>query len=210
MRAAAGFILYYLLCLGAIVFVLQNRILPWPFHGTGTLSRVWLNVGVYLPVLLMAAISLAWLGSEGMRVRDAFAWRKIHWLFYIGLVVSVADSVYLFTFNRFPLHAYTFWPPVLLLSAMNAAAEETFYRLVIYRLTKRLIKHSWMANLVQSVIYAIPHLWIGGPQMVVFAFIYGLILGMIVEKNDSVVPAMICHFCIDIGNIGLPLLIMLP
>ena len=46
--------------------------------------------------------------------------------------------------------------------------------------------------------------------MAVFAFVYGLLLGAIVEKNDSVIPAIICHFCIDIGNIGLPLLIMLP
>ena len=52
----------------------------------------------------------------------------------------------------------------------------------------------------------IVHLAIGGPLFFVLSFIYGMVLGMVFERSRSVLPCVLCHFIIDIGVIGLPMM----
>jgi membrane protease YdiL (CAAX protease family) len=110
----------------------------------------------------------------------------------------------------FSLKGSEYWPPVVILSFLNAVSEEVFYRLVFYQLLKKALSGPVVANLIQSLVYSSVHFLIGGVQFAAFAFCYGLLLGLIMERNRSVTPCIICHFCIDIGNIGLPLLVTLP
>ncbi|MCP3929132.1 MAG: CPBP family intramembrane metalloprotease [Bacteroidetes bacterium] len=45
---------------------------------------------------------------------------------------------------------------------------------------------------------------------IVMAFCFGFVLGVILEKEKSLKTCIICHFIVDIGIIGLPLLVILP
>jgi membrane protease YdiL (CAAX protease family) len=41
-----------------------------------------------------------------------------------------------------------------------------------------------------------------------FSLVYGFLLGLIVQRSKSVSQAMVCHFVVDIGCIGMPMLRM--
>jgi len=99
------------------------------------------------------------------------------------------------------------WPAVIILSLLNAFSEEIFYRLVLFELLRKFIRSALFVNIIQSAAYALPHYFIGGLQFASFAFLYGILLGMIKEKNESIIPCVVCHFVIDLGNIGAPLLL---
>jgi membrane protease YdiL (CAAX protease family) len=98
----------------------------------------------------------------------------------------------------------------VILSIFNAFSEEIFFRLVLFGLLHKITNNTVISNLIQSMLYSLPHFFIGGFRFAVYAFIYGVLLGIVKEKNNSVIPCVICHFSIDIGNVALPLLIILP
>lgn len=205
-----GFAVYYLAFVFLAVRGLNSGLLWWPFHPAGTLAGTWRNVAVYLPVPLIAAGSLVFLNTAGLSISEGFRWKQFSYIFYPVLAVSTGYPIYLFASTRFELHGVSFWPPILLLSLFNAFAEETAYRLVLTRLLRQLTKRTVSINFMQAAAYALPHYWIGGTRMLVAAFFYGFLLGLVADGNRSVTPAIICHFTIDIGYVGLPLLIILP
>lgn len=106
------------------------------------------------------------------------------------------------------LRGLEFWPPIIILSAMNAFAEEIMYRLALYRVMLRADYPKWVCLIVQSVIYSLIHFMIAGALLGLFSLIYGFILGLIAERSKSITPAIVCHFIIDLGCIGMPILRM--
>jgi membrane protease YdiL (CAAX protease family) len=89
---------------------------------------------------------------------------------------------------------------------MNAAAEEIIYRFALYNIIKNAAYKTAVANIVQALVYSLIHFMIAGAVFGILSFIFGLILGMIAERNKSLIPAFICHFIIDLGVIGMPML----
>jgi membrane protease YdiL (CAAX protease family) len=89
---------------------------------------------------------------------------------------------------------------------MNSVIEESVYRLVFYHLIKKSTDSIHISIAVQAIFYAIPHLFID----LIFgikAISYGMLLGYIVDENTSIIPCIICHFFIDIGLIGVVMLV---
>jgi membrane protease YdiL (CAAX protease family) len=128
------------------------------------------------------------------------------WVFYAGLAFSIFYTVYLLVLKEPRLRGPAFWPPVIILSAMNAVSEEIVYRFAAYKIFMQADYSKLASNIAQSLLYSLIHFIIGGPILGAFSIIYGIILGFVMEHNDSVTPCIICHFVIDIGCIGLPML----
>jgi len=206
----SGFLFSLILFSVIAGLLVKNEIIPWPFRRTLNLRTTYLNIMVYIPVFLFAIFSLFWLKQGKQKIMEAFKWAKPGFAFYLVLIISAGYSIYLFTFHSFPLLGPSFWPAVIILSILNAFAEELAYRLVLTSLLKELMKKKMAVILIQSLAYALPHFFIAGFKLALFAFIYGIMLGYVNEKEKSITPCIICHFSIDIGSIGLPLLINLP
>ena len=124
----------------------------------------------------------------------------------LGIIGSTGYSIYVLFPLRFGIYNYTFWPPVLILSVLNAFAEEILFRLVLFQLLKKITNNYLVSNLIQSFMYSILHFFIGGFIFGIMALLYGFILGVIAEKSESIAPTLLCHFLIDLGAIGAPLL----
>jgi membrane protease YdiL (CAAX protease family) len=206
-RALAGFTLTLVMTAGLAGLLLHQGWVPWPFRGADTVSGTWSRIPVYTPVLMYALISLFWLRPADLPIREWFAWKRVTPLFLAGLGVSIGYSFYLFYTSPFPLKSAGFIPPALVMGVMNAVSEEIVFRLIFMQLLAAAFSSRPRANLIQAAVYALPHLLIGGPLFFLLAAGYGLLLGRITLAAGSIFPAIICHFIIDIGAIGLPLLI---
>jgi membrane protease YdiL (CAAX protease family) len=206
-KALAGFSISLALAAGLAGLLLHQGWVPWPFRGADTVSGTWGRVPVYAPVLMFALISLFWLRPADLPIREWFAWKRVTPLFFAGLGVSISYSLYLFYTSPFPLKSAGFVPPAMIMGLMNAVSEEVLFRLIFMQLLAATFGSRPLANLIQAAIYALPHLFIGGPLFFLMAAGYGLLLGRVTRKTGSIIPTMICHFTIDIGAIGLPLLI---
>jgi membrane protease YdiL (CAAX protease family) len=206
-RALAGFSFSMALGAGLAGLLLHLGLVPWPFRGADTVFGTWGRIPVYAPVLLYALASLFWLRHADLPIREWFAWKRVTPLFIAGLGVSIAYSLYLFYTSPFPLKSAGFAPPALVMGLMNAVSEEIIFRLIFMQLLAIAFGSRPRANLIQAAVYALPHLMIGGPLFFLLAAGYGLLLGRITLAAGSIFPAVICHFIIDIGAIGLPLLI---
>lgn len=206
-RALAGFSLTLVMAAGLAGLLLHQGLVPWPFRGTDAIFGTWGRIPVYAPVLIYALISLFWLRHAGLPIREWFTWKRVSPLFFAGLGVSIGYSLYLFYTSPFPLKSAGFIPPAIVMGLMNAVSEEIIFRLIFMQLLSAAFSSRPRANLIQAAVYALPHLLIGGPLFFLLAAGYGLLLGRITHASGSIFPAIICHFIIDIGAIGLPLLI---
>jgi membrane protease YdiL (CAAX protease family) len=192
---------------GAGLYLVSHGVVRWPFLGHPNPARVYAGMMVYLPVFALAWVSMGWLRWAGIPVAGQFVWPRRSLLFVICLVISFAYALYLLVRHPVDMTRVVLYPPILILSFLNAFSEEIIYRLVLYELLKRVVRAGMAANFLQSAAYALPHYYIGGIRFAAFAFAYGLVLGRIKEKGGSVVPCMVCHFVIDLGAIGAPLLL---
>jgi membrane protease YdiL (CAAX protease family) len=129
-------------------------------------------------------------------------------LFLVALAMSVYYTLELLVYKQPLLRGISFWPPVIIMSVMNAFAEEIMYRLTVMRLAVHAEYPAWVANLLQSVLYSLIHFMVAGAMLGLFSLLYGFILGLVAQRSKSILPAIICHFIIDIGCIGMPILRM--
>ena len=182
------------------------RIWPWPFQPVHSLADAYARILYYLPMMLLPAYSLYWLQKSRIPIRPWLQWNRFSYAFLVGLAVSLYYCIDLLVLQQVDLRGAAFWPPVLVLSIMNAVAEEIMYRLALYNLLRRAAYSKWVANIVQALVYSLIHFMIAGALLGIFALIYGLIMGIVVQRSRSVTPAIICHFIIDLGAIGMPLL----
>lgn len=208
-KALAGFILYGLAIAITVAWILHARLIPWPFRRADTLGVTYLRILIYSPFAVLSVISICFLKMAGLRVRENIFWRRLSGSFFVGLFISIVYTAYLFMTNRFGLKGIEYIPPVILMSALNAVSEEFLFRLVLFQLLIPVTGSSGLSNGLQAFIYGLPHLFIGGPLFFAYAVVYGFILGWVAKTNSSVIPAVICHFAIDLGAIGLPLLIII-
>ncbi|WDP90812.1 MAG: prolipoprotein diacylglyceryl transferase [Desulfobacter sp.] len=207
-QSLMGFLLSYFFLVLLIVGLFKYRIIDWPFRSYGSFSKIYFNVFLYALFAVMCSGFFFWLRPLNIRISPFFKWRRFSHIFWVGLVISSAYSVYLYHFNTWNLGGMAYWPPIFLFSVLNAYSEESIYRLTLSSVLERLFGSHVAANLGQALLYGGTHYFIGGARFALFAFLYGILLGTVTKENKSIIPAMICHFCIDIGNIGLPLLIV--
>lgn len=185
------------------------KIWPWPFSRVNSLADAYMRIGAYLPMMLIPLYSLFWMKRCDMPIWSQYRWRQFSPYFLLGLALSIYYALELLVFKRPPrLRGAAFWPPVIVLSAMNAFAEEIMYRQTLYGMLRRAAYSKWVAIPAQAVIYSIVHFMIAGAVFGIFSIIYGVVLGLVVDRNHSITPAFICHFIIDIGCIGMPMLRM--
>ncbi len=198
----------YFLAIGLLYwFLSSNHIIKWPFHPVHTIAEAYQTIFEYAPVLAAALFSVIWLLPAGLPVFKYFKWKQFSGsTLFIGIAISLGYTIYMLKPLRFGLHIASVWPPVLILSLLNAIAEETVFRVVLYGLIQKISNRMHLSNIIQSLVYASIHIFIGGNLLAMQAFILGMILGLIREKNNSVIPCIICHFCVDLGAIGYPIL----
>ena len=197
-----------LMFLSFLIFYLtrQLHVWPWPIQPVVSLTDAYLRVLYYLPMVLIPAYCLYWLYKLREPIRPWFRWQTFSYTIFIGLGVSAFYSFDLLVLRDVSLRGPAFWPPVLVLGILNAVAEEITYRLGLYRVIRRSSFSGVTANIVQALVYSLIHFMIAGPVFGIYAFAYGLIMGMIVVRTGSLLPAILCHFIIDLGAIGMPML----
>lgn len=184
----------------------EIRVWPWPIQPVTSLADAYSRIWYYLPVMLVPAGCLLWMRRSGMQIWPWFKWNRFSYTFFIALAMSLYHCIDLLVLRQAPLRGAAFWPPVLILSALNAVTEEIMYRLALYRMLRRIDVTGWVANVVQALVYSLIHFMIAGAWLGIFSFIYGLVLGVIVQRSKSITPAIVVHFIVDLGAIGYPLL----
>ena len=200
------YLLFYGIILGLIIILISQKILPWPFHVVRNLKQAYMTIGEYAPVLVLPILSLFWIHRAKLSLKDAFQWKFPSPITFLpGLILSLGYAGFILFYAMGPKRALPFWIPVIILSTVNSLTEEVVFRFTLFRLAKRTMP-PWAANILQSTVYGIPHYPIGGLYFALFSFIYGLVLGLMTEKNESLVPAIICHIIIDMGCIGIGIL----
>ena len=201
-----GFLISFILFISISYFLLDQKIVKWPFQTIKTLSDSVFPMIVYSPFLIFSIGSIYWLKRAGLSIWDYFRWKKFSYTFIIGLAVSLGYAVFLMEQIRFGIDGGLLWITIIILSVMNAFAEEVLFRGILYQLLRNVMTNRFTAIFLQSVAYSIIHAYIGGPFFAVLSIFYGIIMGFIFEKSESLVPCFICHFIIDLGVIGFPIL----
>ncbi|MBR9982375.1 MAG: CPBP family intramembrane metalloprotease, partial [Desulfatitalea sp.] len=205
----AGLLMILILANFLIHFLTREiRVWPWPIQPVQSLADAYARILFYLPMMVIPAGCLLWMRQSRIPIWPWFQWNRFSYTFFIALAMSLYYCIDLLVLKQMPLRGAAFWPPVLVLSLMNAVAEEIMYRLALYQLLRRAAYSKWTANIVQAIIYSLIHFMIAGALLGIFALIYGLILGLVVERSKSLTPAIIVHFIIDLGAIGMPVLRM--
>ncbi len=206
--ALAGFTISLFFTVGVAGFLLTRQLIPWPFHGADTVCDTYGRILVYLPFAGFSLLSVLWIRGLNKPVAEYFKWNRFSPTVLVGFALSAGYSLYLFSTHDFAFKGLVFVPPAMILGFLNAISEELLFRLVFFQLLIP-VAGSWQrANLMQAVLYGFVHLFIGGPVFFLGAVAYGLLLGWITKTNESILPAIICHFIADVGAIGLPLLIL--
>ncbi|KJS31019.1 MAG: hypothetical protein VR64_13130 [Desulfatitalea sp. BRH_c12] len=204
-----GLVVTYLLLIFLIFYLTrQVKVWQWPFQPVLSLGEAYGRIFYYLPVMLVPVLSLFWLKAANIPIWPWFRWHPFSLLFLVALAMSVYYTLELLVFKQPLLRGISFWPPVIILSVMNAFAEEIMYRLTVMRLAVHAEYPAWVANLLQSVLYSLIHFMVAGAVLGLFSLLYGFILGLVAQRSKSITPAVICHFIIDIGCIGMPILRM--
>jgi membrane protease YdiL (CAAX protease family) len=210
MLSLTFFMVSYLVIIFVVYHLTQtNKVWQWPFRHASSLFEAYMRILYYLPMMVVPIYSLYWLEYANIPTRQYFRWNRFSWTFLLGLAVSIYYTLELLVFHRPPsIRGIGFWPPIVALSLLNAICEEIMYRIALYRLIRQAQYPKWVAGVVQSLVYSLIHYMISGALMGTFSLIYGLVMQLVVNRNRSIIPAIICHFIIDIGCIGLPVLRM--
>ncbi len=209
-RVAAGALSALFLAFFALIALLiRTGLVTWPLFPVESVSEAWGRIPVYLPVFLLEMAGLLFLVKAGLPFIPSFRLevrRLFNPWFGLALFGSLAYAVILLGAARYSLRGAEYWPPVIAISLLNSLAEEVFFRLALFRLLQASGLGLAAALASQAALYALIHLAVGGPLFFVLSFIYGAVLGMVFERTRSVLPCVICHFIIDLGVIGLPML----
>lgn len=206
----AGFIALTLFLLSLFYYlVMKLRLLPFPFQRVADVTSAYKLILTYLPCLVLPVISVAWLKMAQLPFAEKFKIRgnlKTIAIFgTIGLAASLFYTLDLLVFGEPRLRGAAFWPPVLILSVINAFTEEIAYRLTTYSLVLNAGFSRITAILIQALLYSAVHFFYN-PSLGVLSLLYGLIMGVLMDRTQSVTLCIICHFIIDLGAIGRPIL----
>lgn len=205
----AGLTVFYLISIFLIYYL--TRILmvwKWPIQPVDSLADAYARIFYYMPVMVIAALVLVLMKKNNEPFRPWFNWGRVTFLFVIGFLASIYYCLELLVLKNHALRGVEFWPPVIMMSVMNAFCEEVMYRLALYKAIIGANYSRWVALIAQSVVYSLIHFMVVGAVLGLFSLVYGFLLGLIVQRSKSVLQAMVCHFIIDIGCIGMPMLRM--
>jgi phosphatidylglycerol:prolipoprotein diacylglycerol transferase len=211
--SAGGFVAYFFVFFGIIALLMRSGMVKWPLFPVDTVAEAYGRIPVYLPVFFLESAALLLLWKLRIPIAGAFTLRREKLLnpwFLVGIAGSLIYTVALFYLTTYSIRGAAFWPPVIIFSVLNAFAEETFFRVSFYGLLRASGAGALAANAGQAALYSVIHLAVGGPLFMLYSLAYGLVLGRMYEKTGSIIPCLICHFIIDIGVIGLPLLQYCP
>ncbi len=93
------------------------------------------------------------------------------------------------------------------MSAFNAWTEEIFFRFIALSVIQDVFESFLIANILQAILYGIIHFFIGGFPFFIGAVFYGLLLGKVFQTKKCIAHCIICHFVVDLGAIGISVLI---
>jgi membrane protease YdiL (CAAX protease family) len=205
----AGLTVFYLMTTFLIYYLTRVLMVwKWPIQPVESLADAYGRLGDYLPVMGISVFILAWMKKNNEPIRPWFRWGRFTFLLVIGLLASIYYCLELLVFKHHVLRGMEFWPPAIIMSVMNAFCEESMYRLALYRAIISANYSRWVALIIQSVVYSLIHFMVVGAVLGLFSLVYGFLLGLIVQCSKSVSQAMVCHFVVDIGCIGMPMLRM--
>ena len=203
----AGFLISYVSLFFIIYYITKGvQILPWPFKKAATVANAYAHIAYYLPIMSVPALSVIWLKKLNLPILEKFKWDKFSKVFFFCLAISIYYSIELLIIREPILKGFEFWPPIIVICILNAFSEEILYRLAIFSVFQWAGYSKLISNISQSLLYSINHFIVGGPLLGIFSIVYGYILGVTMDRNNSIIPCIICHFLIDIGCIGLPVL----
>lgn len=203
----AGLTVFYLMATFLIYYLTRVLMVwKWPIQPVESLADAYVRLFYYMPVLGISAFALALMKKNDEPIRQWFRPGRFTFLFAIGLLASIYYCLELLVLKHHMLRGVEFWPPAIMMSVMNAFCEEIMYRLALYKAIINANYSRWAALIVQSVFYSLIHFMVVGAVLGLFSLVYGLLLGLIVQRSKSVLQAMVCHFIIDIGCIGMPML----
>ncbi len=75
--------------------------------------------------------------------------------------------------------------------------EELLCRGICLYFGKKALGKFWYANIIQAILFGVLHMnWVQG----IYAFIIGLVLGVLVERYESLLPAMFVHFIVNFSS----------
>lgn len=196
------FLFYYL--------IIKIRVFPFPFQKVHSIAQAYKLILSYFPLLILPIISIFFLKKARLPILEKFAVQgnsKIIIIFTaIGLTASVFYSVDLLILSEPRLRGLAFWPPVLILSLINAFTEEIAFRLAAFSLFLNAGFKRITAILMQALLYSSVH-FLFNPTLGLLSLIYGIILGVLMDRTQSITLCIICHFIIDLGAIGRPILV---
>jgi membrane protease YdiL (CAAX protease family) len=205
----AGLTVFYLICTFLIYYLTRIlRVWKWPIQPVESFADAYARLFYYMPVIVIAALALVLMKKNNEPIRPWFKRGRFTFLFVIGLLASIYYCLELLILKHHELRGVEFWPPVIMMSIMNAFSEEIMYRLALYKAIISANYSRWVALIAQSVVYSLIHFMVVGAVLGLFALAYGFLLGLIVQRSKSVSQAIVCHFIIDIGCIGMPMLRM--
>ncbi len=189
--------------------VMKMRFLPFPFQKVYDIKTAYQLILTYIPFIILPVISIIWLKKAQLPIWEKFKVKgnpKTIILFTtIGLAASIFYSVDLLVLNQPRIRGIAFWPPVLILSIINAFTEEIAYRLTTYSLFLNANFSRVTAVIFQALIYSSVHFFFN-PTLGTLSIVYGIIMGLLMDRTQSVTLCIICHFIIDLGAIGRPIL----
>lgn len=204
--ALVGFAGSYLLVFFVLYRLMRTHVLGWPFAPVHNLPAAYYAILEYSPVILFPVLALLWLKCAGLPLWTHFKWRRFSWLLYPALAASLGYSVYLLVLRQPELRGLVFWPPVIILSLINAISEELTFRHGFFRLLETAGYGPVFTVAAQAALYSLAHFGLGSAVFGTLALCYGLLLGALRAQTQSVTPCIICHLLIDIGCIGYPML----
>ena len=184
----------------------RTHILPTPFHRAGSIADAYTRVLFCMPLVFPAVAGLFFYARAGESVRPFLRWPGASPLFGLALLVSGLYAGSMLFRQGSPMPGWVYWPPVLILSAVNSLSEEVIHRLVVLRLLLVSGVAEWASLGIQSALYSLVHFMIS-PSLGLMSFAYGLLLGLVMVRKRSLPACVLCHFVLDLGAIGGPLLL---
>jgi prolipoprotein diacylglyceryltransferase len=189
--------------------VIKMRVIPFPFQKMYHVSQGYHQILTYLPFLILPITAIIMLRKAGLPTLEKITvgghLKQMLFFSIVGLAVSIYYSVDLLIIKGPRLRRPAFWPPVMILSLINALSEEITYRLTAYRLLLNANLKRIMVILFQAILYASVH-FLFSPTLGFLALIYGIVLGVLMDRTQCVILCILCHFITDIGAIGSPML----
>jgi phosphatidylglycerol:prolipoprotein diacylglycerol transferase len=191
-------------------FVIEIRVFPFPYQKVHSVAQAYSLIFTYFPLAILPVISIIFLKRASLPILEKFAVRgnskDIIIFTAIGLTASLYYSMDLLILSDPRLRGVAFWPPVLILSLINAFTEEITFRLAAFSLFLNAGFKKITAILLQALLYSSVHFLLN-PTLGVLSLVYGIILGLLMDRTQSITLCIICHFIIDLGAIGKPVLV---